>query len=93
LGLDNSWNSKTTKNTSLFLENLLQNEEYSVRVLAETRAGVGNPSDLIFVRIFVKKPSLTEPPDPKDGPPTESENLLPQQSPQHLGNSTSDSFN
>jgi len=59
--LENTWKIKSTKNTSLVLENLLQNQEYAVRVIAETRAGRGNASELIFVRIFIKKPPQDQP--------------------------------
>lgn len=54
-----------------------------VRVIAETRAGQGNASDIILVRIFIRKPTI-EPLPPKDGPPASMNGTIPENT-QHLG--------
>ncbi|CAL8107639.1 unnamed protein product [Orchesella dallaii] len=52
-----SWAVKPTSNTSIFLNELQINEYYAVRVKAETRAGTGEPSDIVMVRILTMRPA------------------------------------
>lgn len=58
---EQEWRVKSTTNTSIFLTEVKQDEQYAVRVKAETKAGVGEPSDTIAVRIFNRRPPGDQP--------------------------------
>lgn len=69
LSTDGFWMSKSTNDTSIYLDEIQCNVAYLVRVKAETKAGVGKPSATIAVSIFNKK---SQPLEPNDKPKEDS---------------------
>lgn len=82
---EREWSSKSTTNASIFLNDLQRNEVYAVRVRAETKAGSGEPSDIVLVRIFNKKPPQDDKQQPIGDEPKPEVNTLITQDQQKLG--------
>lgn len=68
---------KPTSNTSIFLNGLQRNVWYAVRVKAETKAGIGEASEVVLATILINRQQheLLSPdpghPDPGDQPKPE----------------------